>query len=394
MTNEITQAPKNRVDQLRQLMDSRKDTILSMLPATIGKERFMSISLAVVSTPEVMDCTGRSIVDCVYGCAKLGLAPDKALGHIYIIPRNVNTAPKNSPPKWERQATLMMGFRGYIELGRRSGALGMVHTGIVYQGETYRYWIDEAGPHFSHEPNIEENGERTPIAAYCLYDMRALGRGVEVLAWSKVLKSKTAKDAGPVWGYNEIEMARKTTVRMASKYWPLSPELGAAVRWDEQAEREEAQTILDATNEMVEADTPKRRSLLTPDQQDGNDPPVNEGVPPPTNDVPPPAGPEIINPEPKPRAAKNGRPKPKPPEDEETAFAAHAYVHEVLTDLDKLKNFFVGIPPARAGLLIEKRNALGIAQNITYAEIPEDKLRELASAVKYALLQEGNHKNA
>lgn len=272
MTTAI-EKPKTRIEQVRTTMEVRKDAILSMLPSTIGKERFMAISLAIVANPEIAECTQQSIVDCIYGCAKLGLVPDKTLGHIYIIPRNINLAKKGETPRWERQATLMPGFRGLIELGRRSGALGLVHTGIVYQGETYRHWVDETGPRFLHEPNIEGKDGRVPIAAYCIYDMRAMGRGVEVLPWSKVLKSMNSKDAGPVWKYGHLsEMARKTAVRMASKYWPLTPELGAAVQWDEEAEREEQQTITTDAESILPPDAPRKRSLIAPEVPPATEP--------------------------------------------------------------------------------------------------------------------------
>jgi recombination protein RecT len=265
------------IEKLRGVVESRKEAMLRMLPGKVGGgERFAELMLAVISTPEIAACTPPSVVAAAYACARLGLTPDPILGHIYIIPRNVKIRVYNQPDRWEKQANIQIGYKGMIELARRSGIVRSINTEVVYDGDGFRYWSDENGKHIRHEPKIDREEGARPLAVYCVAELAGGGwPQVEVMPWGEVqrIRQKFADEKSKAWISNEVEMGKKTVVRRASKLWPQSPELAQAVQWEEQVERGEAQELpgdpLGDNLPSVIAETPRRRSLIAPTPDNG-----------------------------------------------------------------------------------------------------------------------------
>jgi recombination protein RecT len=264
-----------------------------MLPARVGGgERFAELMLAVVSTPEIAACTPASVVAAAYACARLGLTPDPILGHIYIIPRSVKVREYGRPERWEKRAGVQIGYKGMVELARRSGVVRSINVEVVYDGDNFRYWSDENGKHIRHEPQVDRAANARPLTVYCVAEMAGGGwPQVEVMPWSEVqrIRQTFADEKSPAWKSNEIEMGKKTVVRRASKLWPQSPELGQAVQWEEQAERGESQSLPEIAAEVpaMSVEQPRRRSLIAPDAGNGHAP---DDGPPPDDDYDTPAG--------------------------------------------------------------------------------------------------------
>jgi recombination protein RecT len=228
MTNAITKR-----GEAEAVITRAQDRICAALPALIDKQRFMEIAVGLVrSNPDIQACHPNSIAMAIYGVARLGLMPDPALGHVYVVP-------------YKNRATVMPGYRGLIELARRSGAVTSVHTNIVHENDEFDLWVDEDGPHLKHRPYhvMGQSQPGKPTHVYCVAAMNNGNRQVEVMQWADIQKIKNSAQTGMVWNKHESEMARKTVVRRASKYWPLSPELGRAVQFDEEAERGALQSI-------------------------------------------------------------------------------------------------------------------------------------------------------
>ena len=225
-----------------QLIESNSDHFIKALPSVVDATRFLDISLSLIrTTPGIRKCKPESIPMAIYGCAKLGLVPDPALGHVYVVPV-------------KGVATVWLGYRGYIELGRRSGKIQSVHAGIVYtdeaNAEKFDWWIDEDGAHLRHHPMFGGPDDRERFAAYCVATMNnGSPSQIAVMSAAEVIKIKKASAGykhdpkGSPWATNEDEMWKKTAVRRGSKMWPLSPELAYAVQLDEEAERGVRQSI-------------------------------------------------------------------------------------------------------------------------------------------------------
>lgn len=222
----------------QQQEDNMIESLTKLLPQHIDVKRFIALSLAVYRDPNLRDCTNQSKMLALADCAKLGLIPDRNLGHVWLVPfRNRFEDPPGSK-KWKSrlEVTLIPGYQGYIELARRSGQITTVHTGLVRGDDPFTHWIDEDGPHIRHTPINDDDTKITH--AYCIAKLRNGSPQIEVMTIAQVMKVKNesaAGDKGP-WKQWFDEMVRKTVVRRARKYWPQSAELANLGALDDYAD--------------------------------------------------------------------------------------------------------------------------------------------------------------
>jgi recombinational DNA repair protein RecT len=75
-----------------------------------------------------------------------GLSFASSAKHVYLMTRNVNTAPKNEAPKWERRLVYSTSPDGKIYQAQRSGAIEYVTKPvIVYEGDEFAVGTNESG---------------------------------------------------------------------------------------------------------------------------------------------------------------------------------------------------------------------------------------------------------
>lgn len=213
-------------------------------------------ALAVMTTLAkgvLAECDVTSVLLAALNVAKLGLNPDPQLGHVYLIPF------KDTKAKLTR-ATLIIGYKGFLELARRAG-MGAVRVEPVYANDQFVY---VGGLHvtLSHVPwwmrtdkRQSESGEFR--AAYVVANINGDAQ-VAVYPVSQLDKAKQHSAAGRrgygPWVEHEDPMRLKTAVRLASKLWSLSPELGRAVEIDERAEEGTTQELPGDMGEILDAE--------------------------------------------------------------------------------------------------------------------------------------------
>jgi recombination protein RecT len=197
-----------------------------------------------------MECEHRSLLASFMGVAQLGLSPIRALGQAYLVPY------WNSK-KRIREAQLIVGYRGYVTLARRSGDLANVMTQVVRPGE--RFDIEYGtSPRCVHVPSLSADMTEDIIGAYCtffyrdVYDER--DRVVKIpptfefmnrAEIEKIRARSKAADSGP-WISDYNEMAKKTVIRRHIKLASLSVEdkLYTAAAADEMADLGNSQADL------------------------------------------------------------------------------------------------------------------------------------------------------
>lgn len=238
-----------RVETNKQALAKASDRLLAMMPSTgVDKRQFMGICMALMASPTLADCTQHSLLLAAANCAKLGLLPDPQLGHAYVVPFN-NRVKIGGNWGNERQATIIVGYRGYIDLARRSGLVGAVRANVVYENDTFDYEdgatvILKHKPWWMAKPRPSEGGRL--VLAYCVAELPGGGPPMirvvpdfEIEAARK--RSKSADKATSPWNTDYEAMARKTAVRRAKDLWPLSPTLVSAVGLDDSADDERPQ---------------------------------------------------------------------------------------------------------------------------------------------------------
>jgi recombination protein RecT len=236
------------VDMIRAL----EPEIRKALPAVITPERFTRLALSAINnTPALADCTPMSFIAALMNAAQLGLEPNTPLGQAYLIPY------KN---KGILECQFQLGYKGMINLAYRTGQIQLIqaHTVHQYDNFLYQYGLD---PKLIHQPAENERGEVTFI--YGLFRLVNGGYGFEVCnksemdsfaaKYSKVFDSKYSP-----WTTNYEEMAKKTVIKRALKYAPVSADFQRALSTDESIMNELCVDMSEVRNDCV----------LTPDGDD------------------------------------------------------------------------------------------------------------------------------
>lgn len=214
---------------LRDMLMERKDAIAELVPRHLNPDRLLKVALMSVDrNPDLAACSTQSLIRCVLQCAELGLDPGNALGGAYLVP-------------YKGVATLIVGYRGYVELARRSGAVSSIEAHVVYARDafTITYGLE---PQLRHEPYLgdEDRGELRAVYAIARFKDDAAPPQFDHMIRAELEKAKASsqtgrKNVGPWRDWYE-EMARKTVVRRLIKYLPMTPELQTAADVDDQAE--------------------------------------------------------------------------------------------------------------------------------------------------------------
>lgn len=170
------------------------------------------------------------LVSCM-NAAVVGLVPGAARQHCYIIPYWNTRADRHI-------AQLIMGYKGWIELGYRSKHLDVIHPpGLVkyseIKEERFRIWNDEEGNHFRHDPDPAdpEPHDRDNVAgAYLAWKTRG---GSSSYIWVPRVQIDKVDSGKNVWESDFAAMCMKVPVARAAKVWQTTSSLDAAARVDE-----------------------------------------------------------------------------------------------------------------------------------------------------------------
>jgi recombination protein RecT len=148
--------------------------------------------------------------------AELGLEAGSALGHAYLVP-------------YKTECTLIIGYRGLLELARRSGQIKQLSAHPVYEHDAFevRFGTSET---IDHHPLLA--GERGEIiAAYAVAHLADGSVQSEVMTRAEIdaIRSRSrAGQSGP-WVTDYAEMSRKTVLRRLCKYLPASTTIARAL---------------------------------------------------------------------------------------------------------------------------------------------------------------------
>lgn len=177
----------------------------------VTAERVARLALAAINNnTDLSRCDPRTVLYSVLVAARLGLEPDGVLGLAYLVP-------------YGGKCQLLIGYRGLMDLARRSGLVRKIESRVVYAGDVFER---EEGltPKLRHVPGDEETAWTHVYAIATLSDGSTQH---EVMTRRQVMKIATG--TGP-WKQHETEMARKAVIRRLCKSLPLSVEMTAATQ--------------------------------------------------------------------------------------------------------------------------------------------------------------------
>ena len=243
-------APPPAAPTFQAFLESRAKMLADVLPrsSALTPEKLIKLTLsAAKKNPALLKCDVGSVFNALLQLAELGLNPSGATGEAYLVP-------------YKDQCTPIIGYRGYIKLARQSGHLKQIETHVVHEGDkfTLRYGLD---PVLDHEPDLKAEVPGRALIVYCVARLPDGAVHVEVMTVAEVnrirdevlskMREKWQLDASP-WTKHWEEMARKTVLRRASKYLPLSAEMEKALQLDDSVDGEvvsrgDAMGVLTAT---------------------------------------------------------------------------------------------------------------------------------------------------
>lgn len=212
----------------------------AVLPKHLTPERMLKVALISISRqPRLLQCTRESLLRSLMDAAQLGLEPNNLLGSSYLVPY------KNSKTN-QYEAQLQVGYRGLIDLARRSGQIISIEAHVVHEHDDFEVAFG-LEPILRHKPNLTED-PGIPVFFYAVAHLRDGGVQADVMTMADVKRiqqrSKSAND-GP-WVTDFDEMGKKTVVRRLVKYLPVSVELSQALEIEERSESDEPFIDLDA----------------------------------------------------------------------------------------------------------------------------------------------------
>jgi len=190
------------------------------LPKHINSDRFVRIAITTIrQNPKLAQCNQESLLGALMVSAQLGLEPG-VLGQCYLIP-------------YGRECQFQIGYKGMIELLRRSGQLKDIYAYSVYENDEFEmtYGLDRD---LKHKPNLQNKGNF--IGCYCVAVLKDDARAFEYMTKEEIeahgKKFSKTYGNGP-WKTDFEAMAHKTVVKKMLKWLPVSVEFLEMANKDE-----------------------------------------------------------------------------------------------------------------------------------------------------------------
>ena len=192
------------------------------LPKHINTDRFVRIAITTIrQNPKLAQCSQESLLGALMVSAQLGLEPG-TLGQCYLIP-------------YGRECQFQIGYKGMIELLRRSGQLKDIYAYSVYENDDFEitYGLDR---NLIHKPNLANKGNF--LGCYCVAILKDGAKAFEYMTKEEIEThakkfSKTFGN-GP-WKTDFEAMSHKTVVKKMLKWLPLSVEFLENIEKDDKS---------------------------------------------------------------------------------------------------------------------------------------------------------------
>lgn len=228
---EATQNQPVKQKSFRTLLDEMRPQFAAALPKHISADRMIRVALTCYrQIPDLRKCSMESVMGAVVQCAQLGLEPGLQ-GQAYLIPFKKNWKekdPETGRDVWKSrmECQFIPGYKGLISLARRSGDVSSITATTVRQADKFRIVLG-IDPLIEHEPNLDVADRGDIRLVYVVAKFKDGGHHLEWMTKPEIdairARSK-AKDSGP-WVTDYEQMAKKTVIRRASNYLPMSVEL-------------------------------------------------------------------------------------------------------------------------------------------------------------------------
>ncbi len=242
-------------------LEKMKPTFAQVLPKHMTIDRMTRIALTTIRTnPKLLECEVPSLMAAVMQAVQLGLEPG-LLGHCYLLPFRNNKTGKTD-------VQFIIGYKGMIDLARRSGEIQSINAHEVYENDLLdiEYGLEEKLKHVPWHVRTDETFDKPGAfkGAYMIAKFKDGGHYVHYMPKQEIdahrSRSKTSSN-GP-WVTDYVEMAKKTVVRAGWKWLPISIEVAEQVEHSDEVVKPDfssEEIVIEATyndvNQNVDPET-------------------------------------------------------------------------------------------------------------------------------------------
>lgn len=214
--------------QLQRKVYGARTEIAKALGDRIGPDRFLrALATEIRTTEHLAECDPDTVLGGLFIAAQMGLEVGRERGLVWLIPR------RNSKRGGQYEASLQIGYKGWIELFYRAGARA-VQWFLIREGDVFRIGSDpRQGKVYTWE-QADPNSTR-PVTGAVAQVVTAQGGVVwEYMTRADIDKRSTGT---PFWAKWWDEMALKTVMHRLAATAPTSTDLVIAQRADETVQR-------------------------------------------------------------------------------------------------------------------------------------------------------------
>lgn len=253
-TNSLTKGNNGAVTEKKpnktiyEIIKAGEKQFAAALPKHLNSERFTRIAITTIrQNPKLAECNAESLLGSLMTIAQLGLEPG-VLGQYYLIPFKNNKL-------GTIECQFQLGYKGMIELLRRTGQLSDIYAYTVYSNDEFdiEYGLDRTLKHKPAFTNPEGRGEI--VGFYSVAILKDGTRAFEYMTKKEVIEHEEKYRKGnfknEIWNKNFEEMSLKTVTKKMLKWLPISVEMIENLRKDEQIYKLDEKTN-EVTSEYID----------------------------------------------------------------------------------------------------------------------------------------------
>jgi len=200
--------------------------------ASVDFEREARFAAQIVEANPALQKPGMipSLRSAIENVALIDITLNPAMKLAYLVPRG-------------GRACLDISYMGLIKIATDSGSVKSVVSRVVYRDDFFEV-IQGTEERIVHKPNpfSKNKSDDDILGVYCVATLADGTTMHEIMSKDEIdaVRKRSKASTGP-WVTDYAEMARKTVVKRASKYWPKTQRLSQAVH------------VLDDTEGLVDA---------------------------------------------------------------------------------------------------------------------------------------------
>lgn len=262
-----------------QRIDTHKSRLFSAVPQGIDRRQLEKGARRTVGeSDDLLRCTWESLALAITDAASLGLAIGRG------VTANAYLVPFRDTKRGITEAVLIIGYKGMIDLARRSPQCRHIHYDVVREGDAFCLSHTIRGSSYEHTPSTDPSAGRKITHAYVGGELQSGGTFLVCMTRDDLEAhgkkySKKYSDPESVWK-NAPEVAYiKTVIRRAfsRRLMPM-----AVTDWRVIEKSIKAEDVIEGSYEYIDEPMP----LAAPSGA-GESPQTNTALPEPTSEQEP-----------------------------------------------------------------------------------------------------------